>query len=261
MIPLDDPVIDWDHPYTRGLAHAWVFGGARDGGTRVLDLAGQSHGALPYGATWETRAGRYALKLNGGNQYADCGVLPGLAGATKVTICAGGSRAAGHYWALGDAGGAGNQCTHILIFSNDICYMQFSNGAVSYPFCAAPTGDFDLAVRYDAGESGWDRVKACVNGVPTPLTPGGGNNPPTSLYGLGAWDIGRERYTSRYSPGTHRYVYVWIGRTLDDGQLFSVHADPYQFLAQRRRRAMTGFSPLFRPWRLARPSSMIGSGT
>lgn len=232
--------IDREHPFFHGATHvhAWIPSPGSHGGMRWLDLGGRNHASLEYQPTWVTRNGRHSLKLDGANQYAQAGVLPGLAGATRLTILAAGSRGAGVYWAVGDAD-SGNNATHLLIFSSDVLYFQFSDGSASYPNCPAPApGQFSAAARFSGGESWPDNVRGSLNGISQSLSYAA--IPPSSLNGTGNFTIGRETYTSRYTNGTIDHVIVIIGKCLSDQQIYSMHVEPEQVLRKRRRRTFGG---------------------
>lgn len=229
--PRPGALVDWAHPLARGLAGAWLFN--EGAGQSIYNAAGPGNAGTCYnGPTWvpSVRGGGLNFAASS-SQYVDCGVVAAINGASQATIFVAG-------YVAGTTGSflAGRYTTTTYRFAIGVSggtayFITEADYSTTYPNCPFAGGDFTMAMVYDDTLSGWASIAGYIDGVPVTLTPGGTAPSGPLSSRTDTWRVGWDQADGSFMTGRADLVYVWGGRALGAGEISSLHANPWQFLA------------------------------
>lgn len=221
-----------------GLVSYWDFNG------NARDKRGAHHGAIT-GATWTTTQHGHALEFDANGEVVNCGVVPEVLGATKLTVFVdfiftdtnpvdwrgifGAQSSSTFRTSMGFSGGgyAGFRGLHLF----------FGNGSNTHAYAAA-LGALTVGERYriffvfdGGGAADSDKVKLYVNKVDETLT-FAGVSPPTSLHSTSVdWEWGDQE---GYRTGGMKMLAAGIfSRALPAAEVESITDDSWQLLQPR----------------------------
>lgn len=247
MKPARGALLDPTHPLAAGLVGAWLL---NDGAGPAWNYAAASNpGALVGNAAWVagTRGTAINCPGNANASYVDCGAIPALNGASRVSLFV-----AGNLPSSTQAITVGRRVTSSKQFGpgngGSTIFFQCDDGTNSnFPSAAIPAfGDCTIAMVFDGTQVNTARVAGYWNGQSLTL-PTGGFVYPTALPTVS--DPFRFSYNQGGTGGA-RYdlCYLWIGRALSAAEVLRLHSDPYQLFRAGPDPAWFPRALTFRPW-------------
>jgi hypothetical protein len=212
----------------RGLAHAWAQLPYHPRGSRIFDHVGGKHAAFVNAPKWQARGRDFAMaNVEASDQYANAGVLPAIASASKLSIFVAGRAGVNQTWHAGCADSNGNRICLSMIFGD--FYTIFENGGAYSPSGAAPVGNFTAGVTWDGTQAvNEKKVRAWVRGREITINhAGAGQTNTVTTATPGNWYFGKYNAASLSGTGDYLACYVWRGVAFGGAEYMQLHMNPF----------------------------------